>query len=37
LPELHIVDTGYLDAGLLVSSQRDYGVNVLGPTRADYK
>jgi transposase len=35
LPHLHIVDTGYLDAELLVTSQRDYGVDLLGPTRAD--
>jgi transposase len=37
LPYLHIVDTGYLDAELLVTSQRDYGVELLGPTRADYR
>jgi transposase len=37
LPNLHIVDTGYLDAELLVTSQRDYGVELLGPTRPDYK
>lgn len=37
LPQSHIVDTGYLDAELLVASQRDYGVDLLGPTRADYK
>ena len=37
LPHLHIVDTGYLDAELLVTSQRDYGVELLGPTRADYR
>jgi transposase len=35
LPALHLVDTGYLDAALLVTSQREYGVHVLGPTRAD--
>ena len=27
LPAAHIVDTGYLDAELLVTSQRDYGIN----------
>jgi transposase len=37
LPHVHIVDTGYLDAELLVTSQRDYGVELLGPTRADYR
>jgi transposase len=35
LPDLHIVDTGSLDAALLVTSQREYGVNILGPMRAD--
>jgi transposase len=37
LPERHIVDTGYLDAELLVESQRDFGVDLVGPTRPDYK
>ena len=37
LPHFHIVDTGYLDAELLVTSQRDYGVDLLGPSRADYR
>jgi transposase len=37
LPNLHIVDTGYLDADLLVTSKRDYEVELLGPTRSDYK
>jgi transposase len=37
LPATHIVDTGYLDARLLVKSQKDFGVNLLGPTRPDYK
>ena len=37
LPGKHIVDTGYLDAELLVRSKQDYGVALLGPTRADYK
>jgi transposase len=36
LPATHIVDTGYLDAELLVTSQREYGINLLGPTRANY-
>jgi transposase len=35
LPHTHIVDTGYVDATLLVASPRDYGVDLLGPTRAD--
>lgn len=37
LPEMHIVDTGYLDAALLVESERDFGVNLYGPTRQDYR
>jgi transposase len=36
LPWTHIVDTGFLDAGLLVESRDDYGVELLGPTRLDY-
>ena len=37
LPGLHLVDTGYLDGPLLAESQRDYGVDLYGPTRPDYK
>jgi Transposase DDE domain len=36
LPETHVVDTGYVDAKLLVESQQIYGVDLLGPTREDY-
>jgi transposase len=36
LPGTHIVDTGYLDAALLVESREHYGVDLLGPTRLDY-
>jgi transposase len=36
VPGTHIVDTGFLDAALLVESQDDYGVDLLGPTRLDY-
>jgi transposase len=36
LPALHIVDTGFLDADLLVKSHDAYGVDLLGPTRLDY-
>jgi transposase len=36
LPSTHIVDTGFLDAELLVKSRDDYGVDLLGPTRLDY-
>jgi transposase len=36
LPGTHIVDTGFLDADLLVQSRDNYGVDLLGPTRLDY-
>jgi len=35
LPRTHLVDTGYLDAELLVSSRLDYAVDLFGPTRAN--
>jgi transposase len=31
------VDTGYLDAELLAESKENYGVDLYGPTRPDYK
>jgi transposase len=37
LPETQFVDTGYLDAELLAESQKNYGVDLFGPTRPDYK
>ncbi len=37
LPETHLVDTGYVDAELLLSSQRDYGIDLFAPTRLDYQ
>jgi transposase len=37
LPGLHLVDTGYLDGPLLAQSQRDYGVELYGPTRPDQR
>ena len=36
LPATHLVDTGYIDAELLITSQQDYGVTLVGPTRDDY-
>ena len=36
LPATHIVDTGFLDAQLLVTSRQDHDVDLLGPTRLDY-
>lgn len=35
LPAKHLVDTGYVDAEALVSSQQDYEVDLFGPTRDD--
>jgi hypothetical protein len=32
---VHIVDTGFLDAELLVASRPEFGVELLGPTRHD--
>jgi transposase len=37
LPRVHLVDTGFLDAALLVASRDEYGVELLGPTRGDYR
>ena len=37
LPRRHIVDTGSLDAERLATSQRDYGVELWGPTRQDVR
>ncbi len=36
LPGVHLVDTGFLDAALLVSSRVNYQVELVGPTRSDY-
>ncbi len=36
LPGVHIVDTGYVDAAELVTSQQDYQIELFGPTREDY-
>jgi transposase len=33
----HIVDTGYVDASLLVESQRDYQIDLVGPTRRNHQ
>lgn len=33
LPDEHIVDAGYVDATLLVTSRKQYGVAVVGPVR----
>ena len=35
LPSDHLVDTGYVDAELLLTSQDEYHVNLVGPTMHD--
>jgi transposase len=37
LPKTQFVDTGYLDAELLAESKKNYGVDLYGPTRPEYK
>jgi transposase len=36
LPERHSVDSGYIDAALLVDSKQEFGVDLFGPARADF-
>jgi len=35
LPAVHLMDAGYVDADLLVSSQEQYGIALHGPVRSD--
>ncbi len=35
LPEEHLMDLGYVTAQLLVSSQEEHGVEIIGPVRSD--
>jgi transposase len=35
LPEEQLVDSGYVDAELLVSSQQDHGIKLVGPVLSD--
>jgi len=37
LPEKHIVEAGYVDAELLVASQTDYRIDLVGPTGKDHR
>lgn len=37
LPDEHIVDAGYVDATLLVTSRKQYGVAVVGPVRPNVR
>ena len=34
LPREHFLDAAYVDAGLLVISQREHGISLKGPTRS---
>ncbi len=36
LPSIHLADTGFIDAELLVESDRQYAIDLLGPVRGDY-
>lgn len=35
LPEEHLVDQGYVDAEVLINSKTEYGVDLIGPIRAN--
>jgi transposase len=35
LPAQHIADTGFVNSKLFVDSRNDYGIELIGPTRAD--
>jgi transposase len=37
LPSQHLLDSGYITSQTLARSQKDYGIEVIGPTRADCK
>lgn len=37
LPKTHLVDMGYIEILLEAESRRDYGVELLGPMRRDYR
>ena len=37
LPRQHFVDTGYVTASHLVSSQQRYGIEMIGPRRPDVR
>jgi transposase len=37
LPETHLVDSGYIDADVLATSHARCGIDVLGPSRGNYR
>jgi len=36
LPQTHLVDSGYIAADLLVATEKEYGVDLCGPPRANH-
>ncbi len=36
-PKTHVVDMGYIEIALELASRREYGVELLGPMRRDYR
>ncbi len=37
LPQEHLVDLGYIDAGILAASQDEFGIDLIGPAKGDYR
>jgi transposase len=37
LPRAHLVNAGYIDAEALASSRTRFGIDLVGPTRGDYR
>lgn len=37
LPSQHIVDAGYVDSNLIVTSRKQYGVDLVGPVRPNVR
>ena len=36
-PDQHLVDTGYLDAGILVATRQRFAIDLIGPVRRDLR
>jgi transposase len=37
LPKEHLADLGYIDAKILVISQEEFGIDLIGPPKGDYR
>jgi transposase len=37
LPQTHLVDLGYIDAGILAASQDEFKMDLVGPAKGDYR